>query len=126
MDEQLLATKGVKPRTMQAGFVDGYELHIGERATLLRRPGSRAYGIVMEIAPGKVDALYAEKSVADYLPEQVTVALMDGTRIEATCYNLPADKLTGTNKKYAKALLDLASRLGFPDVYLQEIRRAQS
>ena len=29
------------------------------------------------------------------------VELMDGTKVEATCYNLPADKVAGANKKYA-------------------------
>jgi len=126
MDESLLATKGIKPFEVNPGFVDGYELRIGERATLLPRPDSRAYGALMDIAPRDATQLYAEESVADYLPEAVTVELMDGTRVEATCYNLPGDKVTGANKQYAASLLDVATRLDFPDSYLDQIRRAQS
>ena len=59
----------------------------------------------MDIAPNEATALYAEESVADYLPEPVTVELMDGTQVEATCYNLPSAKVTGTNKDYAESLL---------------------
>ena len=106
------------------GFVDGYALHIGERATLVRRPGSRAYGALMDIAQGDASALYEEESVADYLPEAVVVELTDGTRTEATCYNLPADRLTGANRDYAKSLLEVATRFGFPESYLDQIRQA--
>ena len=125
MDERLLATKGIKPTNISLGFVDGYGLRIGERATLVRRPNDRAYGAVMDIGPNEATALYAEDSVADYLPEPVTVELMDGTEVEATCYNLPSAKVTGTNKDYAESLLEVASRLGFPDSYLDQIRQAR-
>ena len=37
MDESLLATKGIEPSEVNLNFVDGYGLHIGERATLIRR-----------------------------------------------------------------------------------------
>jgi hypothetical protein len=125
MDERLLATKGIKPANVSIGFVNGYGLHIGERATLVRRPNGRAYGVMMDIAPNEATELYAEDSVADYLPEPVTVELMDGTEVEATCYNLPSAKVTGTNKDYAESLLKVASRLGFPDSYIDQIRQAR-
>lgn len=124
MDESLLATKGIKSSKVKLGFLDGYRLHIGERATLVRRPDSRAYGAMMDITPSEATKLYAEESVADYLPEPVIVELMDGTQAEATCYNLPSDKVTGANKEYAESLLDVATRLDFPDSYLDQIRQA--
>ena len=124
MDERLLATKGIQPSAVNPGFVDGYALRIGERATLVRRPDSRAYGAMMVITPSEATRLYAEESVADYMPEPVIVELMDGTQVEATCYNLPRDKVAGTNKDYAEILLDLATRLNFPAAYLDEIKQA--
>ena len=125
MDESLLAAKGVEPADVRVGFVDGYELRVGERATLVRRPTGRAYGALMDITPGEATELYAEASVADYLPEPVTVELVDGGRFEATCYNLPVDKVTGTNSAYAESLLQVAARLGLPDSYLDEISQAK-
>lgn len=124
MDESFLATKGIEPSDVKLGFVDGYGLRIGKRATLVRRPDSRAYGAMMNIAPSEVTELYAEESVADYLPEPVIVEFMDGTQVEATCYNLPGDKVIGANKEYAESLLDVATELGFPDSYLDQIRQA--
>jgi hypothetical protein len=126
MDEGLLATKGIEPSEVKIGFVDGYDLRIGERATLVRRPDSRAYGAMMEIAANEAAELYAEESVADYLPEPVIVELSDGTQVEATCYNLPSDKVAGTNDDYAESLLVVATNLGLPESYLDQIRRAQT
>ena len=124
MDEGLLKTKGIRPNNLSVGFVDGYGLRIGERATLVRQPDGRAYGVMMDIAAGEAKKLYAEDSVADYFPEPVTVEFLDGTQIEATCYNLPGDNVTGANKDYADSLLLVSSRLGFPDSYLEQIRQA--
>jgi hypothetical protein len=126
MDERLLAKRGIKPSGMKTGFVDGYELRIGERATLITRPGSRAYGVVMDILPGEAAELYAQESVADYLPEPVIVELMDGMQVKATCYNLPNDKSARASKAYARSLLEVATRLGFPDSYLDQIRQVQA
>ena len=123
MDESLLATKGIKSGKASIGFVDGYELYIGNRATLVSRQGGRAYGVVMVIAPDEAKELYAEDSVADYLPEPVTVELMGGARVEASCYNLPRDRIIGTNKDYAESLLGVATRLGLPEIYLDQIRQ---
>ena len=124
MDQGLLATKGIKPAQINTGFVDGYQLRIGERATLVRRCNGRAYGVIMDMTPDETAVLYAGNSVSDYVPEPVTVELVDGSRVDATCYNLPETNITGTNRKYAESLLQLASRLGLPDSYLEEIRRA--
>ena len=126
MDERWLARKGIEPSEVSIGRVDGYGLRIGERATLVRRPGSHAYGVMMNIAPSEAAELYAEDSVADYVPEPVIVELMDGTRVDATCYNLPGEKVTGANKQYAQSLLDLATRLEFPDSYLDQIRQSRT
>ena len=125
MDESLLATKGIRPVDITLGFIGGYSLCIGERATLTRCRGGRAYGAIMDIASHAVAELYADDSVADYLPEPVTVELIDGTRVDATCYKLPGDEVAGANQGYAAQLLDLATQLGFLDSYLDEIRSAK-
>ena len=126
MDESLLATKGIKPGEMRLGFVDDFDLRIGERATLVRRNGCRAHGVVMEIETGAADELYSDSSVADYLPETVTVELTDGRNVDAICYNLPVDKVTGTNRDYTEALLVVATNLGLPESYLDRIRQLLS
>lgn len=124
MDEALLASKGVRPTESTIGYVDGYGLTIGKRATLVPEAKSRAYGVLMKIAPEDVAALYSEQSLADYVAEPVVVTLPGDIQVSAICYNLPAAKLAGTNPEYAAALLALATKLGLPDSYLRHIRNA--
>jgi hypothetical protein len=78
----------------------------------------------MVIAPSEVTELYADDSVADYVPESVTVEFMDGTKVQASCYNLPSEKVSGTNKTYAESLLEVATKLELPEPYLDQIRQA--
>jgi len=122
MDESLLASLGVSPSKATVGYVDGYSLRIGRRATLVPDDTNRAYGVFMSLRTDDVRTLYSEKSVADYVSESVAVVLPDGTVESAVCYNLPKRKLEGANSEYANALLILAGRLGLPDDYLQQIR----
>lgn len=122
MDESVLASKGVSPSKATIGYVDGYGLRIGKRATLVPDETNRAYGVLMALRAEEVSALYSDDSVDDYVSEPVSVALADGTLESAICYNLPEHKLEGTNSEYANSLLILAGKLGLPDGYLQQIR----
>ena len=122
MDESLLASKGISVSKGAVGYVEGYRLHIGKRATLVREPDNRAYGVLMTLQAADVRALYSDESVADYVSESVSIVLPDGTVEPAVCYNLPTRNLAGANPEYANSLLMLAARLGLPDDYLQQIR----
>ncbi|MCW8926387.1 MAG: gamma-glutamylcyclotransferase [Xanthomonadales bacterium] len=122
MDRSLLASRGINPSTAALAYVDGYGLRIGERATLVPDESNRAHGILMTMRAEDVRALYADESVADYVPESVWVVLPDGTLKRAVCYTLPQSELGGTNPQYAKSLLILAVKLGLPSAYLKQIR----
>ncbi len=122
MDETLLASKGVRPSRTAIGYVDGYRLRIGKRATLEVEAGGRAHGVLMTIEQDDLAKLYSEDSVADYVPEEVSVRLAGGVNETAVCYLLPPGKLEGSNSAYAESLLLLATDLGFPGDYLAEIR----
>ena len=122
MDESLLTSRGIDPSDTTVGFVDGYRLRIGKRATLVPEQASRAYGVLMTIGRDEATALYADASLADYVPEPVSVTLPSGVIESAICYNLPPGALEGANSAYAESLLLLAKRLGFPDEYLDTIR----
>ncbi|MBV1900980.1 MAG: gamma-glutamylcyclotransferase [Kordiimonadaceae bacterium] len=124
MDKVLLAKKGISPRYAEAGYVNNFALRIGERATLLPSAGARSYGVMMAISAAETEDLYADSTVADYVPEPVTVELLEGGNAEAICYNISAAKVSGTNKGYATSLLAVAHRLGFPKTYLDQIRQA--
>lgn len=124
MDESLLAAKGVHPSESAIGYVDGFSLHIGQRATLLPNPNDCAHGVLMTITADEAASLYSGPDVADYVAEPVVVNLPGKVRESAVCYNLPAAQLSGTDRAYAAALLKLATRLGLPERHLERIRHA--
>lgn len=123
MDRTLLLQKGIRPANPRKGYLNNYALQIGNRASLLPSQGERAYGMVMSLAEDALQKLYSEVSVADYVPEIVDVITDTGQTVSATCYNLPAEFLTGTNAAYAQSLYALAQQEGFPDDYLEHIRK---
>ena len=122
MDESLLDSKGIIPLTATAGYVDGYRLRIGNRATLLPEHGSRAHGVLMTIGTKEAANLYSDETVADYVADSVSVTLPSRVVKSAICYNLPLGEIDGVNAAYAESLLRLATELGFPRDYLDQIR----
>ena len=121
MDEDFLRAMDVRVHDAAPGCVEGFRLRIGARAILVQDDRSRAYGVVMETDERDVARLYQEPSVADYVAEAVTVTLPGGKKVLATCYNLPENKLSGSNPQYAESLYKLATKLGFPEPYLEHI-----
>ena len=123
MDTGFLKNNGINPSNLRKGYLDDYALKIGNRASLIPCENERSYGIVMTVDDAAIHSLYAEASVADYVPEEVIIVTNANEFIEAICYNLPADTLTGTNEMYALSLYELARKEGFPEDYLEKIKR---
>lgn len=121
MDETLLKNKRLHPSKPVLGYVDGYTLKIGERATLTKSINERAYGTIMELSEDEISRLYGDTSVADYVPENVTATTIENEPIDAIVYNLPLEKLKGSNSQYAESLLEVAKRYGLPNSYLKKI-----
>ena len=123
MDRALLTGKGLDPVVVGPALLPDFRIHIGERATLLRSPSDRAYGVVMELTEDEARALYAEASVQEYVPEPVRVELLEtGEAVEALCYNLPRESgLAGTNPRYATQLSRLVEALELDPDYAREI-----
>ncbi len=122
MDETILSKNGIDPLNPRKGYLKDYQLKIGNRASLVPSPDNVCYGIIMNCDSNALNKLYSEPSVADYLPEDVIVFADKNEPIEARCYNLPLEKITGTNSKYATSLYALAKRLDFPEEYLRKIQ----
>ena len=121
MDDTILLKNGIKPSNPRRGCLNDYALKIGNRASLIPCKNEKSYGIVMTIDNEAIDNLYAEASVADYIPEEVNVVINKNHSITATCFNLPLESLTGTNESYAISLYKLAKQKGFPNDYLEKI-----
>ncbi|MEQ8518639.1 MAG: gamma-glutamylcyclotransferase family protein [Cytophagales bacterium] len=123
MDIKILEQNGVQIRNQGKGHLKDYKLFIGERASLIPSKGDLAYGILMNVNAKDLEALYSAPGLSDYIPEEVDIQTEDNQTRSALCYNLPKNKLSGTNSNYALALHKLATELGFPKAYLKHIER---
>ena len=121
MDEALLREKGCNPTKTIIGYVEGYGLRIGERATLVKSADECAYGTIMSLSEQDLERLYGEPSVKDYVPENILATTLEKEAVDAVVYNLPLEKLTGQNKQYAKSLAAVANNTGLPEEYIQKI-----
>lgn len=123
MDMDILAKNGMYPSNPRKGYLQDYTLKIGNRASLIPSKDERSYGVLMTVDAEILQELYAEPSVADYIPEEVIVHLESGDMVQAYCYNLPSELMTGTNPTYAASLHTLAKKLEFPESYLEKIKK---
>src|SRR5215475_12033456 len=123
MDEDLLQSKGVTPTNLRLASVSGFQLRIGDRATLVPDPSGRVFGLVASLSHVDVEQLYSESSVSAYRPEAVLVHLFNGEILAALCFNLPdPPSAEERNADYASKLRSLAERLDFPAEYVASIQ----
>ena len=121
MDADLLKKKGLNPLDPTLVYATGYGLRIGERATLERSKDERAYGSVMQLPRKELEVLYGEKSVEDYVPNNIVTTDMKGNSREAISYILPMEQVSGSNGEYANSLAITARKIGLPRHYIKEI-----
>ena len=123
MDVALLQQQGIQPANVRRARVEGFDLAIAERATLVPRAARTVFGVLISLTHEDITHLYADASVQDYRPEAVLAITEDGQGIPALCYNLTTPPTNPVaNRAYAAALLALARRLGLPDAYQASIR----
>jgi hypothetical protein len=123
MDMGMLQQRGLTPHNPQVARLDGYDLDIRERATLIRKAGARVYGIVTALTHEEIATLYADPSVRDYRPEAVAVTLADGRQMPAWCFTLPQVTGAHRNTAYAVRLAEVAKALAFPGDYVERLQR---
>lgn len=122
MDETLLRERGLEPQDVRRAAVDDFALRIGQRATLVPAPGSRAHGVVLTLTLAELERLYSEPSVQAYRAQPVRVRLEDGGVLSALCYLLPdPPSPQERNPQYAAQLRALAERIGLPPEYVRSI-----
>ena len=122
MDEDLLRAKGVAPENIRPASLSGYQLRIGDRATLVPAESGLVFGVVVSLSHADLEQLYAEPSVQAYRPEAVLVHLAQGDALPALCFNLPEPPAASEHSaEYASKLRGLARRLKFPEEYVESI-----
>lgn len=125
MDPLLLQQQGFAPEQVQLARLDGYQLKIGARATLVANANSCAWGTLMQLSKAQLQQLYQGDGVQDYRPISVEphlVAEPSHGGISAQTYVLPESLLAGSNSEYASKLAEVAHRLNLPISYIEEIK----
>ena len=122
MDEELLRAKGVMARDIRPASVTGFQLRIGNRATLVPAPSGRVFGRIASLSHVELEQLYSEPGLQAYRPEAVLAQLANGETLAALCFNLEEPpSLDERNPDYASRLRALAERLDFPADYVASI-----
>jgi hypothetical protein len=122
MDEDLLRAKGVMATDIRPAIVTGFQLRIGNRATLVAAPSGRVFGRIASLSHVELEQLYSEPSMRAYKPEAVLAQLPNGETLAALCFNLvEPPSMQERNPDYASRLRALAERLDFPPEYVASI-----
>ena len=123
MDREILLANGVSPANPRRAFIDGFQLRIGQRATLVAQEGTRAYGMVFALTHTDLEKLYTAPGLEVYRPEAVLTQLVTGETLPALCYNLikPPGPAEG-NTDYAVQLRDVLRQMEFPSQYIDDIQ----
>ena len=123
MDEALLRAKGITSPNLRIASVPGYQLRIGNRATLVPIPSESVFGVVASLSHNELEQLYSESSVQAYKPEAVLAHLLNGESLAVLCFNLvELPTASEHNPEYAAKLRALAIRLQLPHDYVSSIQ----
>jgi hypothetical protein len=112
MDPEILENAGVKPDNPRIGYVENYKLIIGNKATLLRAPGEKAYGVVYSLSHSDINKLYWGAGLNEYAAEAL-VAKIGNEVIPVLCCNLivPPNE-SESNPVYSEKLKASMKKLG--------------
>jgi hypothetical protein len=122
MDHDILRETGVEPINPRRAYVEEFALRIGQRATLIPSPGTRAYGMLFALKHSELDRLYAAPGLEQYRPEAILARPLEGTPTPALCYNLrEAPRPHERNPEYAARLQRVLTILDFPAEYVASV-----
>jgi hypothetical protein len=124
MSPDVLARADVHPADPQTARLDGWELTIAPRATLIPAPGRSVHGVVARLTHAELDRLYAKDffGFGAYLPEAVLVTIAPEDRLPAITYI--SWELEGGRPApdYVEKILSVACERSFPEEYVRHVR----
>jgi hypothetical protein len=122
MDSDILRQNQVEAVNPRRAYVDGYELRIGQRATLVPVAGARAYGMVISLTHDELEKLYTGPGLEEYRPEAILARILMGETVPALVYNLRKVPDSGeSSADYATKLKSVLIKLEFPSEYVASV-----
>lgn len=121
MNPTVMQRVGMTPRRQEVAILPGFDLTIAPLVNLVRSPSDCVYGVLMELTHAELQHVYGQLK-ATYLPYPVVACDLDGRMRAALCYIVPEMEAGPAEAAHVEALLEPASKLGFPEWYLEKIR----
>jgi hypothetical protein len=123
MSPDVLAKADVRPTDLRKARLDGWELTIAPRATLVPSPGRSVYGVAGRLTHAELERLYTKDwfGFGTYLPEAVLVndtARGSWPAVTYVSWQLEGGKPTGD---YVEKILSVARERAFPEEYVRHI-----
>jgi hypothetical protein len=124
MNRDVLARAGVRPAMPQRARLDGWDIRIRPRATLVPSPRRSVHGVLAKVTHTDITKLYTKDwfGFGTYLPEAVIVTGARGRRVPAMCYIAWQMKDGTPSSDYLQKIVSTALEFRFPRTYLQRIR----
>jgi hypothetical protein len=124
MNPNVLAKADVHPTQPQMARLDGWELKIAPRATLVPASARCVYGILARLTHTEMDKLYAKDwfGFGTYLPEAVMVTSGSARQLPAMCYIAWQTEGGKPTPEYIEKMVSVAREYSFPDEYIRHIQ----
>ncbi len=124
MSRDVLAKADVHLTEGQMARLDGWELKIAPRATLIPSEDSCVYGILAQLTHSEIDKLYTQDwfGFGTYLPEAVIVTNAAACQLAAMCYITWQTEGGKPTEEYVGKILSVAREYAFPEDYVRHIQ----
>jgi len=124
MNPAVLAKADVHATDRQMARLDGWQLRIASRATIVPAAGASVYGIVARLTHPEIDTLYKTDvfGFGPYVPEAVLVTPSSGAPVPALCYVAWQLAEGRPGPEYLEKMLSVAREYAFPEEYVRHIQ----
>jgi hypothetical protein len=126
MNQAALREVDLVPERFEVARLDGYDIRIAPRASLVPSTETCVYGVLAEATHAQLARLYAHaKDVLGetYLPHPVLAQTRAGAWLPALCYIAPSMVPRPPDPAYVDRIVQPARELGFPDWYVSRLQR---
>ena len=124
MNPAVLARAGVRPLMPRRGRLEGWDIEIRPRATLVPSKRRSVYGILAKVTHAELHKLYVKDwfGFGAYLPEAVIVTDVQRRRVPAMCYIAWRRGRGKPTQQYLDKVLATAAKYRFPRSYIERVR----
>jgi hypothetical protein len=124
MNSDVLAKAAVCPTQRQMARLNGWELKIAPRATVVPAQGGCVYGVLAQLTHSDIDKLYTKDwfGFGTYLPEAVIVTDVAGLQRAAMCYIAWQTEGGAPTEEYTGKMVSVAREFSFPEDYIRHIQ----